>query len=112
MEPLRPACLIGIAALSAVFGLSVFGVSVFENDTFLIPSLVGVLWLLTLYSFIVCFQTLPAALPAGAGLIERVRQRVRRAGYWAIAVVLLGISGSVVWLSLRFLRVWYAQFAG
>ncbi len=107
--PVRRFCLVGVVLLAALFGSSVFG---WLGEAYLIPSIVGILWLVALYSFIVSFQSLPPAPPPHARLDQRVRVGLKRALYWAIAALLLGISGALVLVSLRFIKVWYAQTAG
>ena len=108
LAPLQPFCLLAVAALCTVFALSVFEISVFAGDTYLIPSFVGVLWLLSLYSFIVCFRSLPAKEDTGAGMLARYRRKVLRGVYWVIALLLLGVTVSVLLVSLRFFNLWFA----
>jgi hypothetical protein len=105
LAPLERFCLIAVLALCAVFAMSVFEVSLFAGDTYLIPSFVGVLWLLSLYSFIVCFRSLPATVHAREGLLARIRFKLLRAIYWVIAFLLLGVSAAVLVLSVRFFNV-------
>lgn len=105
LAPLERFCLFAALVLCTVFAMSVFEISTFAGDTYLIPSLVGVLWLLSLYSFIVCFRSLPAAVDAHGGLLARVRFKLLRAVYWAIAFILVAVSASVLFLSIRFFKV-------
>lgn len=109
LSPLQRPSLIAVVALAAVFALSVFEVGAFAGDAYLIPSLVGVLWLLSLYSFIVCFRSLPAGADAGAGWLTRLGRTLLRGVYWLVALVLLGVTASVLWLSLRFFKVYFSQ---
>ena len=105
LAPLERFSLFAVMVLCTVFAMSVFEISVFAGDAYLIPSLVGVLWLLSLYSFIVCFRSLPAKGDAGAGLFARFRRRLLRGVYWGIALLLLGVTISVLLLSVRFFKL-------
>lgn len=108
LAPWQGLCLLGIAAAGAAVALSIFQVSVFAGDRYLVPAFVALLWLLCLYSFVACFRSLPAAAGPGAGFVTRWRARAARALYWLIAALLLGASLAVVLVSIRFLRIAYA----
>ena len=108
LAPLERFSLFAVMVLCTVFAMSVFEISVFAGDAYLIPSLVGVLWLLSLYSFIVCFRSLPAKEDTGAGMLARYRRKVLRGVYWVIALLLLGVTVSVALVSLRFFNLWLA----
>ncbi|MDH3713862.1 MAG: hypothetical protein OET44_08465 [Gammaproteobacteria bacterium] len=105
LAPLERFSLIAVLALCTVFAMSVFEISIFAGDTYLIPSLVGVLWLLSLYSFIVCFRSLPENDDAQGRLLARIRFKLLRAVYWAIALLLFGVSAGVLLLSVRFFNI-------
>ena len=108
LAPLQGLCLTAVAVLGAIVALSIFEISVFAGDVYLIPSFVGFLWLLALYSFIVCFRSLPPRKGPGAGWSMRLRLLLARGAYWLIAVLLLCVSVSLVLVSVRFLRIWNA----
>ena len=93
-----------VAAGGTVFAASLFEISIFAGDAYLLPSLTGVFWLLSLYTFIVCFRSLPTP-PPDTGLLARLRARLQRLFYWSIALLLLGISVAVILLTVRFLHV-------
>lgn len=104
LAPLQRVCLAGVVLFCGVFALSVFDISIFAGDAYLLPALIGLFWLLSLYSFIVCFRSLPEP-PTQTGLLTRLRARLQRLLYWSIALLLLGISVAVILLTVRFIRV-------
>lgn len=108
LAPLQRLCLLAIAAMCVIIGLSIFGVSVFAGDAYLVPAFVGLLWLLCLYTFIVCFRWLPARVAPDAARLVRLRAWFARVFYWLLAVTMLGITVAVVLASVRFARIWLA----
>ena len=108
LTPLQGVCLLAIAVMCIIVALSVFQISVFAGDAFLIPAFVGLLWFLSLYSFIACFRSLPAKSDPEARRLTRLRSSLARAFYWLIAGLLLCISVAVILVSIRFLRIYGA----
>lgn len=96
-----------IAGLSIVFVL----LSLVENpwladDELLIPSILGFCWAATLYSISMLFAVVPEKPKAEAGLRDRLSYKLRSAGLWVLALLIVTLTLSVVVLSFQLLRAW------
>ena len=71
------------------------------RDWLLPPSLIGLLWFLSLAALIGNFAQVPSRqVPAGPAL-RRAGHRLKRAGYWLLAAVFVATSGAALYVSLR-----------
>lgn len=88
------------------FSLSLFGAGGFNSSEHLIPALVGFVWAVTGYSCANVFLHVPPPPAADCGFLERWRIKLRRGFYWILALLMLGLTISVVILSYELLRTW------
>jgi len=100
-----------MALLCFVYGTFIaFTSTSAEGDRYLFPSILGFLWMLSIYAFIETFRDVPQRPEAGVGLFARVKRKLIRSWYWLIALILLASSAAVVLLTVRVLSIWVRNY--
>ncbi|MDP6376274.1 MAG: hypothetical protein QF921_18050 [Pseudomonadales bacterium] len=113
LTPLRYVPLAAAFAFAALFLVSALDIEALRGEAperYTIPALLGVLWSLAIFSFIVSFREVPPPVPQDAGLVARLRVRFARAYYWLLAGSLAFLTFAVAYLSYRLLSVWSSDF--
>jgi hypothetical protein len=107
-----------LAAPALAIALLCFGYAIFiaftatsaEGDRYLFPSILGFLWMLSIYAFVETFRNVPQRPEADLGLFARAKRKLIRFWYWIIGLVLLASSVAVVVLTVRVLSVWVRNY--
>lgn len=86
--------------------LSVLDNPLLDDDTLLMPAILGFCWALMLYSTAELFQAVPDRADAEEALRRRIQVRIRRGILWILAVLTLVSSAALFVLSYQILRVW------
>jgi hypothetical protein len=106
-----PAVALGLVSLAAMIFTIVSSKS-HEEDYYLIPSIVGLLWSMASYSFLVNFSSVPEKGDSSWKLFARLKRRAVRAGYWLLAALFLLTTLSALFISYRMITIWLRDFAG
>ncbi len=113
LAPLRWLALLGSAFWLAVFALGVtgvietynltgrLGIEIDDHEAYLLPALVFALWLLTVYTFVNLFRTVPEPVDPGQSFSQRFTPRLRRAGYWVLATVVAACGVATLLMTYR-----------
>lgn len=107
---LKPLFFITTAAAFIVFGYVVFIGEGADNDVYIIPSIIGVLWSLICSLLLSVFPYVPPKPDKQQRFLKRLKIRFARGGYYLGSLMFCVLSASVVWLTLRLLNVWRAEF--
>jgi len=78
-----------------------------ETDL-LIPSLIGIIWCLLLYSMPMLFARVPPAAGGSDRLAHRLKTKIVRGGFHLLLLVFVVVTGVCLYLSARLLFVWIA----
>lgn len=89
-----------------LFFLSIFDVDNFQNDTFLIPSILGLLWSAVLFNFITIFNQLPSTPTRDIKFLKRLKIQLLRFMLYILRLIFIVLTVIVAWLSLRLFGVW------
>ncbi len=81
-----------------------------ENDRYLIPCAVGVLWCLSAYAFVSTFESVPARAETIRGFWRRLGRRLHRGWYWLLAFVFMASSVAALLLTMRLVSVWFQDY--
>ena len=107
---LKPLCFFTTAAAFIVFGYVVLIEETAAKDVYIIPAIVVVLWSLVCLVLLSFFPYVPAKPDKQQRLSMRLKIGLARGCYhlgsWAFCL----LSVAVVWLTLRLLSVWLADF--
>ncbi|MCZ6560473.1 MAG: hypothetical protein O6931_06260 [Gammaproteobacteria bacterium] len=76
----------------------------------MIPSIVGFLWALSVYSFIGSFQHVPARANSQHSFLAKLMAALRRLRYWILALLALISSVAVLFVTYRLFAVWLRDF--
>lgn len=92
--------------LAAGAALAVFVGTLFLSqgasaEAYMILSVSVLLWLLSLLVTTYAFVEPPPTIERDDRLLARARKRLRRLGYWAMALVMTVLTGGVLFLSVR-----------
>ena len=107
---LKPLFLITTAAAFIVFGYVVLIEDGADKDVYIIPSIVGVLWSLLCLLLLSVFPYVPPKPDKQMRFFKRLKIRLARGGYLLGSLVFYVLSASVIWLTLRLINVWRADF--
>ena len=90
----------------------VFGSKSHEEDFFLIPSAVGILWSIAAYSFLISFHTVPHKAEKSWKFFKRLKRNIARGGYWLMGIVFLGTTIGALFVSYRMIAIWLRDYGG
>ena len=107
---LKPFLYIATAAAFILFGYVVLVEEGVDKDVYLIPSIVVALWSLIFSLLLSVFPFVPPKPDGQQRLSRRLKTRLARGGYHLISWIFCGFSAAVVWLTIRMLSVWRADF--
>lgn len=107
---LKPLFFISTAAAFIVFGYVVLIEEGVDKDVYIIPSIVGGLWSLVCSLLLSVFPYVPPKPDKQKGFSKRLKIRLARGIYHIGLLMFCILSTSVVWLTLRLINVWRADF--
>lgn len=106
-----PVVIVGLVCLTTITVITFTSKSL-EEDYYLIPSIVGVLWATTTYIFLAGFHTVPPKADPSWKLIPRIKRKLARAWYVFLAITFLGTSILAVSVTFRMVSVWVRDYLG
>jgi hypothetical protein len=110
VQPLRfVAIAVGLFCLGVTMFI-VFSPPSYEGDRFLIPSLIGLLWSVSAYNFLVIFGSVPEKAAPSDKRFKRFKRAAWRAWYWFIALVFAGTTLAMLVASNSLLSVWIQDY--
>ena len=109
-EWLKPLFFVATAAAFIVFGYVVLIAGGAEKDVYIIPSMVVVLWSLVCLLLLSFFPHVPPKPDKHLRVSQRLKIRLARGIYHVGAWLFCLLSVSVVWLTIKMLNVWRADF--
>ena len=83
-----------------------------ESDRFLIPNIVGLLWAISTYSFIVTFRSVPEKANKSLKFYSKLKRNINRGWYWFIGVAFLGTTVAVMFVTCRMVSIWLRDYGG
>ena len=107
---LKPLFLVATVAAVIVFGYVVLIEEGADKDVYIIPSIVVLLWSLVCTLVLSIFPYVPPKPDQQARLFRRLKIRLVRGGYHVGFWIFCLLSGAVVWLTIKMLSVWRADF--
>ncbi len=110
LRPVKPLAFAGLFLFALMFAWNTIGVANESGEQWVIPSIVGFLWALSVHSFIASFQHVPAKADSQASLLTKLKAVLRRAPYWVLAFLALTSNVVVLILSYRLFSVWLHDF--
>lgn len=81
-----------------------------EGDRFLIPSVVGLLWAMTTYAFLVTFRSVPEKASKTWRLVSRLKRNISRGWYWFISAVFVGTTVGAIFITIRMASIWLRDY--
>jgi hypothetical protein len=82
-----------------------------DEDRFLIPSFVGVLWAMSTYTFIVTFRSLPEKAGSNLSMFGKLKRHLHRGWYWVLSMVFLGTTVAAIYVTNSMVSIWLRDFA-
>jgi hypothetical protein len=83
-----------------------------EQDQFLLPGVVGLLWAMSTYAFIATFRIVPEKSDKTWKFTNRLKRNIHRGWYWLVSFTFVGITAIIIFLTTRMLTIWLKEFAG
>ena len=106
---LLPSVVLGLVSLVAMTTI-IFSSKSHEEDFYLIPSAVGILWSITTYSFLVSFRNVPHKADQSWKFFKRLKRKIARAGYWLTGDVFIGTTLGAIFVSYRMITIWLRDY--
>ncbi|MGI9301549.1 MAG: hypothetical protein ACR2RB_02425 [Gammaproteobacteria bacterium] len=106
-----PAVAVGLISLASI-AVIIFASSSHEGDRLLIPSVAGLLWAVSAYSFIVTFRSVPEKASNTLRFFSRLKRNISRGWYWFISVVFLGTTAAGIFVTSRMVSIWLRDYGG
>lgn len=96
----------GLTALSLVIYIIFEDTGIAADDRYLYPSVLLLLWSLSLGSFVQTFVHVPESPTKAVGFFKRIGRRLQRFYYYILAVTLIGLTLGLIYVSMRAMRIW------
>lgn len=106
-----PAVIVGLASL-IVMAVIIFTSESHEEDFYLIPSIVGLLWAITTYSFLAVFKSIPRKAEHSWKFFRRVKRRLARTWYGILAIAFVGTTVLALLVTYRIAAIWVRDYLG
>jgi len=106
-----PSIAVGLISLASMVAIMFISKSP-ESDRFLIPSIVGLLWAISTYSFIVTFRSVPEKSNISLKFFSKLKRNINRGWYWFIGIVFLGTTVAVMFVTYRLVSIWLRDYGG
>ena len=106
-----PSIAIGLISLVSMVVI-IFTSKSHEGDRLLIPSVVGVLWAMTTYAYLVTFRSVPEKASKTWSIFSRLKRNISRGWYWFISIVFLGTTVAAIFITIRMVSIWLRDYGG
>ena len=106
-----PSIIFGLICLTSIV-VVLIGPDSPDEDRLLLPSVVGLLWAMSLYSFIDSFRSVPEKTIATPGLLISLKHRLLRGWYWVKGLIFLASTTLAVVITSRMVSIWLTEYAG
>lgn len=106
-----PTIITGLVCL-IVLTVIIFTSKTHEDDIYLIPSIIGLLWSVTAYSFLTGFNSVPQKAEDSWKFFQRVKRKLIRSWYWLLAIIFLGTSILAILVTFRIISIWIGDYLG
>jgi uncharacterized membrane protein len=110
MQPIRLPLLLLSGFFLVVLLYLIVTSTTHSGDLFLVPAIIGLLWSLSGYAFILNFRSVPRWSEGARGFFKRLKLRLLRFWYWLLAALFLGTTLALLLISLRLIRVWMQDY--
>jgi len=107
---LKPFFYFTTAAAFLIFGYVVLIEEGAEKDVYLIPSIIGALWSLVCSLLLSIFPFIPPKPDRHIHRLGRLKTTLMRGTYHIVSWLLLFLSAAVLWLTIKLIGVWLADF--
>lgn len=106
-----PTIAVGLITLASIVVI-IFTSKSHDGDRFLIPSIVGLLWAMSTFSFIKVFRSVPEKASEESSLFSKLKRNINRGLHWLIGVVFLGSTVFVIFVTYRLVSIWIKDLGG
>lgn len=106
-----PTIAVGLITLASIVVI-IFTSKSHDGDRFLIPSIVGLLWAMSTFSFIKVFRSVPEKASEESSLFSKLKRNINRGMHWLIGVVFLGSTVFVIFVTYRLVSIWIKDLGG
>jgi hypothetical protein len=110
LRPVKPLAFAALFLFALIFGWNTIVAPGGSGEKYVIPSIVGFLWALSVHSFVVSFQHIPAKANPRHSILAKLMAALRRTPYWVLALLALISSVAVLTVSYRLFAVWLHDF--
>ena len=90
----------------AITVMIIFSTDSNAGERFLIPGIVGMLWSMSTYAFIVTFRSVPQKADNSLGLFGKLGRNVHRGWYWVISVIFVVTTIAAIYITNSVISVW------
>lgn len=81
-----------------------------EEDQFLLPAVVGLLWAISTYAFITTFRIVPEKSDKTWKITKRLKRNIHRGWYWLVSFTFVGITVVIIFMTSRMVTIWLKEF--
>ena len=106
-----PSLWIGLISLTSLV-VNVLFFAPDQGSRFIIPCIVGLLWGMSTYAFIVTFRAVPEKPIAPLKFFGKLKHTMTRAWYGLISVIVLGATLATVAVTIRMISIWFRDYGG
>lgn len=106
-----PSLFVGATAL-ALLVVIILVLAPPQGDRLVIPCIVGLLWGLSMYVFIVTFGTVPERPGPELTFFSKLKQKFVRTWYGLIGLFFIGATIAIIIITIRMVLIWLRSHGG
>lgn len=106
-----PSLWVGLISLASLVVMVLFGPSD-KGSLLIIPCIVGWLWGMSAYAFIVTFRAVPEKPTAPLKFFGKLKHAMTRTWYGLISVIVLGATLAMIVITVRMISIWFRDYGG
>ena len=106
-----PSLWVGLISLTSLVAIVLFWPSD-QGSQFIIPCIVGWLWGMSAYAFIVTFRAIPEKPTTPLKFFGKLKHTMTRTWYGLISVIVLGATLAMIVVTIRMITIWFRDYGG
>ena len=100
-----PSLMLGLISLASLVA-TIFIFASDQGDRYIIPCIIGLLWGMATYSFIVTFRALPDKPNVSPRFFGKLKHAITRVWYGLISLIFIGATVAIFVITIRMILIW------
>ncbi len=100
-----PSLMLGLIGLASLLAAVLLFTSD-QGDRYIIPSIIGMLWGMATYVFIVTFREIPNKPNTSLSRLGKLKHAIARVWYGLVSLIFIGATVAILGATIRMMLIW------